>query len=172
MKIILLQGENMALVSVSEAARMTGQSRTHLYRAIKSGAMSTLKNELGQIVIDTSELFRIFPLVSANDDKNSSENCAENNLKHVANTQEQAILAAQFEALTVRLADFQRQIEKLEADKADWKQERDRLLGVLESQSEQVRLLTDQSQRAQAVAVAPPVRRSWRDWFGGGAKTA
>lgn len=51
----------MALVSVSQAARLAGISRQHLYRKfIKTGEISVSKGLKGEPLIDTSELLRVF----------------------------------------------------------------------------------------------------------------
>lgn len=51
----------MALVSVSQAARLAGISRQHLYRKfIKTGEVSVSKGIKGEPLIDTSELLRVF----------------------------------------------------------------------------------------------------------------
>jgi len=54
----------MALVSVSQAARLAGISRQHLYRKyIKPGEISVQRDDKGDPVIDTSELLRVFGLL-------------------------------------------------------------------------------------------------------------
>uniref|UniRef100_UPI001F4BC82F helix-turn-helix domain-containing protein n=1 Tax=Klebsiella pneumoniae TaxID=573 RepID=UPI001F4BC82F len=50
----------MARVSISEAARLTGKSRTTLHRLIKSGDLSTCSGERNAKRVDTSELLRVF----------------------------------------------------------------------------------------------------------------
>lgn len=54
----------MALVSISEAARLTGKSRTTLHRLIKTGVLSTCNGERNTKLIDTSELLRVFGRLS------------------------------------------------------------------------------------------------------------
>ncbi|WP_407250594.1 helix-turn-helix transcriptional regulator [Klebsiella pneumoniae] len=51
----------MARVSISEAARLTGKSRTTLHRLIKAGDLSTCSGERNAKMVDTSELLRVFP---------------------------------------------------------------------------------------------------------------
>lgn len=46
----------MARVSISEAARLTGKSRTTLHRLIKAGDLSTCSGERNAKMVDTSEL--------------------------------------------------------------------------------------------------------------------
>lgn len=50
----------MAKVSISEAARLTGKSRTTLHRLIKAGDLSTCRGERNAKMLDTSELLRVF----------------------------------------------------------------------------------------------------------------
>lgn len=50
----------MAQVSISEAARLTGKSRTTLHRLIKAGELSTCHGERNAKMLDTSELLRVF----------------------------------------------------------------------------------------------------------------
>lgn len=50
----------MAKVSISEAARLTGKSRTTLHRLIKMGELSTCHGERNARMVDTSELLRVF----------------------------------------------------------------------------------------------------------------
>ena len=54
----------MAKVSISEAARLTGKSRTTLHRLIKTGELSTCHGERNAKMIDTSELLRVFGTLS------------------------------------------------------------------------------------------------------------
>ena len=50
----------MALVSISEASRLTNKSRTTVHRYISNGKLSTCTDGKGIKKIDTSELFRVF----------------------------------------------------------------------------------------------------------------
>ncbi|MCE4093430.1 helix-turn-helix domain-containing protein, partial [Klebsiella pneumoniae] len=50
----------MARVSISEAARLTGKSRTKLKRLIKAGDLSTCSSKRNEKMVDTSELLRDF----------------------------------------------------------------------------------------------------------------
>jgi len=50
----------MAKISISEAARLTGKSRTTLHRFIKTGELSTCSGERNAKMLDTSELLRVF----------------------------------------------------------------------------------------------------------------
>jgi len=50
----------MALVSISEASRLTNKSRTTVHRYISKGKLSICTDENGVKKIDTSELLRVF----------------------------------------------------------------------------------------------------------------
>lgn len=54
----------MAKVSISEAARLTGKSRTTLHKLIKTGELSTCSGVRNTKMIDISELIRVFGEVS------------------------------------------------------------------------------------------------------------
>lgn len=54
----------MAKVSISEAARLTGKSRTTLHRLIKTGELSTCAGVRNSKMIDISELIRVFGEIS------------------------------------------------------------------------------------------------------------
>lgn len=50
----------MALVSISEASRLTSKSRTTVHRYISNGKLSICTDKNGIKKIDTSELLRVF----------------------------------------------------------------------------------------------------------------
>ncbi|ENG3919972.1 helix-turn-helix domain-containing protein [Escherichia coli] len=50
----------MAKISISEAARLTGKSRTTLHRLIKTGELSTCHGARNARMVDISELIRVF----------------------------------------------------------------------------------------------------------------
>lgn len=49
---------------LTQAAQVTGKSRSSIYRAIKSGVISAHRRDDGQFEIDPAELHRVFPPVS------------------------------------------------------------------------------------------------------------
>ncbi|MCY2000813.1 hypothetical protein OW766_26550 [Klebsiella pneumoniae] len=54
----------MALVSISEAARLTKKSRKTLHTYISNGKLTKVTDEQGKPKIDTSELLRVFGALS------------------------------------------------------------------------------------------------------------
>ena len=55
---------------VLEAGRLVGRSKSHIFRAIKSGTLSAERDDAGSYRIDRAELARVFQLVrpDASDD--------------------------------------------------------------------------------------------------------
>lgn len=54
----------MAKISISEASRLTGKSRTTLHRLIKAGELSSCSGVKNTKLLDTSELLRVFGTLS------------------------------------------------------------------------------------------------------------
>ena len=52
----------MALINMSEAAKLAGIGRTTLYRYVKNGRISVTKDKDGSPAVDTAELARCFTL--------------------------------------------------------------------------------------------------------------
>ena len=67
----------MAKVSISEAARLTGKSRTTLHRLIKTGELSTCAGVRNSKMIDISELIRVFGDISVPVTEQCSEQAPE-----------------------------------------------------------------------------------------------
>ncbi len=64
----------MAKVNISEAARMVGKSRSHLYeKYINTGSLTVETDREGRKVIDTSELLRVFGRLSSEDNSKDNE---------------------------------------------------------------------------------------------------
>lgn len=55
----------MALVSVTEAARLTGKNRATIHRYIKQGKLSQTSDATNGKKVDTSELIRVFGSLTA-----------------------------------------------------------------------------------------------------------
>ncbi len=52
-------------IGLSEAAAATGVNRSTIYRAWKAGRLSATRTDAGQIEVEPSELFRVFPPIAA-----------------------------------------------------------------------------------------------------------
>jgi hypothetical protein len=57
------------MLTLGQAAKETGLSKTAISRAVKNGRLSAQKNEQGEYQIDPAELFRVYP-VTVNVDSN------------------------------------------------------------------------------------------------------
>jgi len=51
----------MALITISETARLTGKNRTTIYKYINNGKLSVVASVDGVKKLDTSEILRVFP---------------------------------------------------------------------------------------------------------------
>ena len=82
----------MAKVNISEAARMVGKSRSHLYeKYINTGAITVESDRDGRKVIDTSELIRVFGSLSLDD---NSEDVVKDNQGHVESSEKDSVISA------------------------------------------------------------------------------
>jgi hypothetical protein len=55
--------------TLGQAAKATGKTKTTIAKAIAKGRISAQKDDIGQYVIDPSELHRVYPLTVENNDK-------------------------------------------------------------------------------------------------------
>jgi len=68
----------MALVSISEAARLAGTVRSNLYKSyIEPGILSITKDAKGKPKVDTSELLRVFGALKGIGQQGDSETAQE-----------------------------------------------------------------------------------------------
>jgi hypothetical protein len=134
----------MALVGLKRASELTGKNQSTIHRAMKAGRLSYSLSDSGERLLDTSELNRLFPVTSSDDALRNDALAEQRNVTQAAD-------------LRTQLAFMQQRIDGLEADKADLRAERDRLLSVIETQAQQVKLLTDQ----RSPTPQPDSRRSW-----------
>ena len=108
----------MPILNVTEAAKATNRSRATLYRHINKGDLSVRQQPDGTKGIDTSELMRVFgPLQQ---DTSQTRKTA-----HHETDPNTALLQSRIEAL-------ERENELLRRELADAKNEKGRLLGLLE----------------------------------------
>lgn len=55
------------MLTLGQAAKETGVSKTAISRAVKSGRLSATRNDLGEYQIDPAELFRVYPVTGSVD---------------------------------------------------------------------------------------------------------
>jgi hypothetical protein len=111
-------------LSLGQAARETGKSKSVISNALKSGRLSGVRNGKGEWEIDPAELFRVFS------PQNGSENGKKNDLERFS-TPENALV----ELLKEQLQNAkEREQQALEREREGREREA-RLLALLESES-------------------------------------
>ena len=101
----------MAKVSISEAARLAGKSRTTLHRLIKTGELSVSTGDRNAKMIDISELCRVFPAVRLSTGEHQNEQVSEQRVKGAE--QDNARLKQEVEHLKTLVSSQQSHIESL-----------------------------------------------------------
>ena len=99
------------MLSLGEAARHVGVSKTTIHRSIKSGRLSAQRNDDGTYSIDPAEAFRVFPA------SKRSETV----------TTEQSVTPSEPGVSTLEVALLRERIEELKADRDSWRAQAERL---------------------------------------------
>lgn len=118
------------MLTLGQAAKHTGLSKSTISRAISSGKLSVVSRDSGSYSIDPAELFRVFP-------SNGSNNTQ---LERSATQYETPVQHQDTAALIAEIAGLKAVILKLEDQIADLKQQRD---GWQEQAHSSQRLLVD-----------------------------
>jgi len=121
----------MAIVSISEAARLTGKSVKTLYRHIENGKLSCVESDNNSKSVDTSELQRVYGAI-----KIKNENVANSTMSQVENEVDK-YLRQENDHLKELLRTQEENTKKL----LDAKQE------TIDSLNNAMRLLEDQRQK-------------------------
>jgi hypothetical protein len=162
-------GNTMAY-SLREAAVAAGKGKPAILKAIQSGKISAQKDEFGAWQIEPAELHRVYPPVST---EPTSELGSKELGGTAGNGNGNRLLEQEIQFLREKLTDFQRMkdnerrnlsehIEELRRDRDDLRDERNRLLKVIEEQASSMRLLTDK--RAETSPVPLPTQRFRWPW--------
>jgi hypothetical protein len=130
----------MTTLSLLEAAKEVGKSKSSLWRAAKSGALSVTKNDAGQFMVEASELFRVFQ-----PKRSEPRGMMQDTAVHVTHEADDT---------AVRLAVAETKIEALHAMVQELRQSRDHW----QSQAERLALVAP---IAISPAPAPDQRRPW-----------
>ena len=141
----------MALIGLTEAAKLTGKNKATIHRAMKDNRLSFTVSENGERQIDPAELERVFPIKPL---EPANEVAPGNRRKVASNHTQLQQLGAQLESertktagLEARLADKDAVIDDLR-HRLDREGEERR-----QAQAQLTALLTDQREAS--------VRRSW-----------
>ena len=132
----------MAKLNVSQAARATGKNRTTLYRHIKSGRLSVEKDATDNPVIDVSELQRVYGSINMDATDETDATATDKPLQQQPDTgqsnTELQLLKLQLEHLEKERDTERERRQEAEARERSSKEEVQRLLGIVESQTKQL----------------------------------
>jgi hypothetical protein len=106
----------MAMLTLEEAARLSGKSKSTLARAIKAGRLSANRTDLGTYEIDQAELARAYPFPALTEAAGATGTVTDDTPTLRVAVAEQ------------RLSDARAQIEELRADRDAWRETAQKLL--------------------------------------------
>lgn len=114
---------NTMKLTLTQASKEVGVSKSTLSRAIDKGRLSAVKDDLGRFQIDPSELFRVFPPVSRNSTKLQQ---AEQDATSIE-TLKTAVLEKEIEHLKATLATLHERETDLKSERDSWRDQAQRL---------------------------------------------
>ena len=100
------------MITLAQAAAMTGMARSSILRAIKRGALSGTRQDDGTWLVDPAELARAFPV---------------NAQAPLQGAHRDPVAAVKLEAAQQRIADLERALSDMRAERDDWKTQAQRL---------------------------------------------
>ena len=136
-------------LTLGAAARACNRSKATLSRAVRSGRLpaKAAADNSGGWLIRREDLDRVFPPLEQVPGETVAEQSRQQHGEGETHHQVER-LRVEVDGLRERLTGLQQRIDGLEADKADLRVERDRLLGVIETQA----------------AAQPDAHRGWWPW--------
>jgi hypothetical protein len=148
-------------LTLGQAAKEAGVAKSTISKALASGKLSYREKNSDGYKIDPAELFRVYPKQT----KTDADELASNDWQQAEAGAEALPYSAKFEiqlaGLKSLIAEKDRRIADLEADRAqlredrhrlteNWQEERVRLLKLIEDQTCTVKLLTDERSKLAA----------------------
>ncbi len=123
----------MALLPVSKAAELVGLNRKTMYAYVRSGKVSASKDSKGSLLIDTSELIRVFGVLRQQQDSesNAARQLESPDINQIM-LEKMEQMARQIESLTEKVVELQKQLT-LPAPKEEKKGFLNWLFGKIES---------------------------------------
>jgi len=131
----------MTLIGAREAAQLTGRDRSTILRAIENGKLSATRDEQGHYRIDVAELERAYGTLRS--PVEGAEADAE------AMPQPAYADAARAAALEREVQLLREMMQGHDRERQQWEEERTFLRSLIERQTEQVKLLTDERQQRE-----------------------
>lgn len=140
----------MALVSISEAARLTGKARSTLHKYIKQGKLSTTTDQnTGNKSIEISELIRVFGKIS------NSPTTDSDGVTNVSKLQQETPNTTQ--SLQIKL-------QLLEQENAHLKAEKELLSKNLDDIRQAMLLIESKLPTTPDPVTPVPAKKSWQFW--------
>lgn len=139
------------ILTLRQAAELTGKSKSTLTRAIKSGRLSASRNEDGMYAIDPAELARAYPFVERHDAQHDARHGAPRNDE--IEPDDAAILRLRLSLL----------IDERDRERAAAEREREQLAATVAD----LRMRLDRAEQritAQIGDQGPQEKRSWWRW--------
>ncbi len=132
-------------LNISQASRAANKSRKTIYRHIETGKLSAQKDTLGNTVIDIVELERVYGSIKVDEKINATDSTSQKVVQSVSSKQSDT---ADVEALKAELKLFKRELEIEKERRVSLEEEKQRMLGIIESQAASMKQLAP-SQNAQ-----------------------
>src|SRR3954452_2524026 len=147
--------------TLTQAATATGKARSTILKACKSGKVSYETDAHGEIMIEPAELHRVYSPVSRNVEKETVET--------IRNDNGNSLLQQEIQFLREKLADLERMSDKERRQYTeqieDLRNERDRLLKVIEEQAGSMKVLTDNSKNKKPEPLPPLPPKGFRGFL-------
>ncbi len=145
----------MASLTLLEAAKEVGKSKSSIWRAAKSGALSVTKNDAGQFLVDSSELFRVF-------EAKRSETRGVNQDAAVQVTHEADDAAIRLAVAETRIEALHAMVQELRQSRDHWQAQAERLaLAAPIAPPPPAPAAPTPENSAELRSAAEPNRRSW-----------
>jgi hypothetical protein len=159
-------------LSLGKAAKEAGVAKSTISKALSSGKLSYREKNSDGYQIDPAELFRVYPKIAKTDADELTSNDWQSGQPDAETMPYSAKFEIQLAGLKSLIAEKDRRITDLEADRVrlredrhrlteNWQEERVRLLTLLEDQTGTVKLLTN----ARSILVAEVQRTFWQRVF-------
>lgn len=113
------------MLSLSEAAKVAGQSKSTIWRAVKSGRVSATRTDTGDYQIDPAELHRVFPLGTGQGRATTVPLTRDATALERAET---ALLQAQIDNLRQIGELLRNELDDVRKDRDAWRSQADKLL--------------------------------------------
>jgi len=140
----------MALVSISEAARLTGKARSTLHKYIKQGKLSTTTDQItSNKSLDTSELIRVFGKISTLKTTDSDSVTSESKLQHATHNETQSL---------------QIKLQLLEQENTHLKAQKELLSKNLDDIRQAMLLIESKLPATHEPQPMPVTKKSWQFW--------